>query len=205
MEGLSPGLVCAAGGKEMNAIVPRPITTTEQLLALEDDGVERELIRGRLWERPRTRRNFRHSGAEAKITFLLVQWLNQQPIPRGRILSGEAGFRLLKDPDTTVGIDVAYMSAELAAATPPAAALVDGIPILAVEILSPSDKHEDITAKVGEYLAAGVPVTWVVDPDFRTVSVYRPGQEPEMFNVRAQLSGDPHLPGFQVAVAELFD
>jgi hypothetical protein len=37
--------------------------TTAQLLALPDDGVERELIRGELRERPTTRRNRLHAAS----------------------------------------------------------------------------------------------------------------------------------------------
>jgi Uma2 family endonuclease len=47
-------------------------------------------------------------------------------------------------------------------------------------------------------------VVWVVDPHDRTVLVYRPQAEPELFNVRQELSGDPELPGFRVAVSEIF-
>jgi Uma2 family endonuclease len=79
----------------------------------------------------------------------------------------------------------------------------DGAPILAVEILSPSDKHEDIVEKVGLYLEVGTMV-WVVDPDFRTVSVHGPGQLPETLNAKQELSGEPELPGFCVAVERIF-
>jgi tetratricopeptide (TPR) repeat protein/tRNA A-37 threonylcarbamoyl transferase component Bud32 len=64
--------------------------------------------------------------------------------------------------------------------------------------------EEEVNEKVDEYLAVGVPLIWVVDPHFRTVRVYRPGAEPELFNVQQDLSGDPHLPGFRVPVAQLF-
>jgi Uma2 family endonuclease len=49
-----------------------------------------------------------------------------------------------------------------------------------------------------------VKLVWEVDPDFRTVRVYRPGHEPVMFNRKQILSGDDVLPGFEVAVGELF-
>ena len=190
----------------MNAIGTLAITTTEQLLALgEEDGFERHLIRGQLWEKPKTRRNPRHSRCEARIAFLLIKWLHGQPKPRGEVLSGEAGFRLRSGPDTTVGIDVAYISAELARKTPRSVSLVDGVPILAVEILSPSDQHEEITAKIEEYLACGVSLVWKVDPDFRTVTIYRPGKEPELVNMKQELSAEPELPGFRVPVAEIFE
>jgi Uma2 family endonuclease len=180
------------------------VMTTEELLALPDDGMERELIRGELRERPMTKRNRWHSRIEAKIVGLLTLWLVKQPEPRGVIYAGEAGCILRRDPDSTVGIDVAYVSAEMAAREPADTTLIDGPPVLAVAILSPTDKQEEINAKVDEYLATGVALVWVVDPHFRTVRVHRPGAEPELFNVRQELSADPHLPGFRVAVADIF-
>ena len=75
---------------------------------------------------------------------------------------------------------------------------------LAVEILSPSDTQEDVNEKIDALLAAQVPLVWEVDPHRRTVEVHRPGAEPETFNVRQDLSGEPFLSGFRVAVADLF-
>src|SRR4051794_16191683 len=129
----------------------RPMTA-EELIALPDDGVERDLIRGELRERTMTRRNPFHSSTEARIAMLLGNWLDQRPEPRGRIHSGEAAFRLRREPETFVGIDVAYASPELVAKTDKRKAFYDGPPVLAVEILSPSDKHEDIVEKVSLYL-----------------------------------------------------
>jgi len=57
---------------------------------------------------------------------------------------------------------------------------------------------------VREYLDAGVKLVWVVEPVFKTVCVYRPDAPPELFNETEELSGEPHLPGFRAAVAELF-
>ena len=189
----------------MNDSPMATMMTTEELLAVPEDGMDRELIRGQLREKPMTYRNPFHSEVNITVGYLLKLWVKQQPQPRGRVLGGEAGFRIRKDPDTTVGIDVAYISPELAAQTPPKARLVDGIPLLAVEILSPSDQHEDVAEKVQEYLSAGVALVWVIDPIFRTVEVHRPGVEPEQFNARQDLTAEPHLPGFRVAVAEIFE
>ena len=179
--------------------------TAEEFLALpENNQVERWLLKGRLTERPVTRRRFSHSRTEAKIACLLQRWVDQQPEPCGIVVSGEAGFRLSRDPDSSVGIDVAYLSAEQAAATPKNAFLVEGAPILAVETLSPSDRNDDVTAKTQGYLDAGVQLIWQVEPTFGTIMVYRPDAEPEGFNVHAELDGGSHLPGFRVAVAEVF-
>src|SRR4051812_20203428 len=91
-----------------------PVMTTEELLALPQDGVERWLIRGHLRERPMTVRNRWHSRIMTRLAYLLECWLERQSQPRGSVLCGEAGCRLRRNPDTTVGIDVVYISADLA-------------------------------------------------------------------------------------------
>jgi Uma2 family endonuclease len=188
----------------MNANAPSALMTTEELFALPENGVERELIRGQLLERPMTRRNRWHSRTMGRIGHLLEGWLEEQPEPRGEVLVGDAMFRLKRDPDTTVGIDLAYVSAELTAKTPANMGFFDGIPVLAIEILSPSDQHEDVTAKIRLYLDAGIPLVWYVDPDFRVIWVHRSNAEPESFNIRQEISADPYLPGFRVPVAKIF-
>ena len=187
----------------MNAFTIDRLVTTQDLLALPEDGVDRELIRGELRERPMTRRNRRHSRIEIRIGTVLENWLGDQPEPRGEVVSGEAGFRLCRDPDTTVGIDVAYVSAEVAAREPEAA-YFEGPPVLAVEILSPTDTQEMIDEKVAVYLETGVAIVWIVQARFRTVTVYRPDAAPVLFNETQELTAEPHLPGFRVAVARLF-
>jgi Uma2 family endonuclease len=151
-----------------------------------------------------TKRNRKHSRALIKLGRILGNWLDMQPEPRGELVGGEAGFHIRRDPDTGVGIDLAYLSPELSAATPEDAVYVDGVPVLAVEVLSPSEKLEDILDKVREYLSAGVAQVWLVEPEFRTVTVYRAGAEPQLFNAHAELSGEPELPGFRVKVADIF-
>jgi Uma2 family endonuclease len=184
------------------------LMTTEEFLALPDDGVERWLIRGQLREARRgktmTVRNRWHSRIMARVTKFLDNWLDGQPEPRGSVLCGEAGCRLSHDPDTIVGIDVVYVSPEVAVRESEDTTLIDGVPVLAVEILSPNDVLEQINAKIDGYLQAGVPLVWEIDPHRRTVEIFRPDAEPELVNVRQELSGEPHLPGFRVAVAQLF-
>ncbi len=185
------------------ATLPR-LMTTDELLALPEDGVRRELIRGELRENSVSYRNPQHSRATVKVSYYLQDWREHFAGPRGDVLAGDAGFRIRRDPDTTVGIDVAYISAELAARIPANARLIDGVPILAVEILSPSNQWETVTDKIRDYLECGVALVWVLDPVFRTVTVYRPGADPVLFSASQELTAEPHLPGFRVAVAQLF-
>ncbi|MFO0890433.1 MAG: Uma2 family endonuclease [Isosphaeraceae bacterium] len=187
----------------MTTLTSPRLMTTEELLALPDDGMDRELIRGRLREEPMTRRNRWHSRVQNRIGALLDRWLETRPEPRGEVVSGEAGFRLSRDPDSTVGIDVAYVSPEVAAVAPEAT-YFEGPPVLAVEILSPSDRQGDIDEKILLYLETGVAVVWIVHPRFRTVTVYRPDAEPTMVSGRQELTAEPHLPGLRIPLRDLF-
>ena len=118
---------------------------------------------------------------------------------------GEAGVILGRDPDTTVGIDVTYIGAEVMLRQTEDSTLIDGVPTLVVEILSPSDTIEDINEKIDAYLAARVSIIWIIDPYRRTITVHQPECEPELFNIRDELSAEPNLPGFRVPVARLFE
>jgi Uma2 family endonuclease len=193
-----------------SAAEPR-LMTTEDLLALPDDGVKRWLIRGQLREQPsefpglpRTVRNRTHSRITASMTYFLEDWLRRQPLPRGSVLCGEAGCRLRGNPESTVGIDVVYVSPEVAARESDDTTLIDGVPVLVVEILSPNDTQEQIDEMIDDYLQAGVAVVWVIDPHDRTVLIYRKDMEPELVTVRLELTAEPQLPGFRLAAAQLF-
>src|SRR5438067_13662466 len=117
------------------------LMTSDDLFALPPSKkVDRWLFRGELRESKVTKRNPHHSGAVSAVTGLLTAWLKQQPKPRGKVYSGEAYFRIRKDPETNVGIDVALATAQQVAAVKKKSSFVEGPPILAVEVLSPNDK-----------------------------------------------------------------
>lgn len=188
----------------MSTVAPPPLLTAADLLAMPEDGTERWLIRGRLREKLPAKRNRFHASIEARIALLIGDWLDGQPGPKGEVYSGEVGCIVRHYPDTIVGIDVAYFSAEVVSRQTKNTTLVDGVPVLAVEILSPNDTVEEIDEKVEDYIAAGVALVWVVNSRLRTVQVVRPDAEPTLFNVTQELSAEPHLPGFRVGVTRIF-
>ncbi len=190
------------------ATVTTPMTT-EEFLALPDDGTERWLVDGQVieWpkEDPMTVRNRFHSTVLISVGTELKIWLRQQPPPRGQVLGGEAGVRLMHDPDVTVGIDVVYVSSEVLVRQTDDTTLIDGVPTLAVEILSPNDTVEEIDEKLALYRRAGVPLVWVIDPYVQTVTVHSANNKPVLFNTDQELSAEPHLPGLRVPVSRLFE
>jgi len=77
-------------------------------------------------------------------------------------------------------------------------------PDLAVEVLSPRDVAYDVDRKVEEYLAAGVPVIWVINPDTCTVKIFKAENQVVMLHQDDELTDDTLLPGFRCTVRELF-
>jgi Uma2 family endonuclease len=188
-----------------NIATVKPMTSDELFALRPSKKIDRWLFRGELRESKVTKRNPSHSAATATLARILGNWLLGQPNPRGKVFGGEAYFRIRKDPDTNVGIDVAISPPEQAANTKKKASFVDGPPLLAVEVLSLYDKHKDIVEAIEEYLDCGVKVVWIVDPYTDTVAVHRHGQEPKHYTRSDELPGEPELPGFGCSVAEIFE
>lgn len=188
----------------MATTATRPLTTAD-LLAIPDDGRRRWLIRGELREQEVTIRNRYHSIVMANLTTFLNNWRFALPEPRGQVVCGEAGVVLLGDPETTIGVDVAYVPPDVMVRQTDDTTLVEGVPTLIAEILSPSDKVEELDEMTASFLAAGVPLVWVVDPRDRTVTIYCPGKKPTFVNDEQDLDGGDVLPGFRVPVVRLFE
>lgn len=81
-----------------------------------------------------------------------------------------------------------------------------GPPDLAVEIISPTDKFSDVTRKALDYLRDGVLLVWVIDPKAKMVTIFRANQSEQTLlqGEEAILSGESVLPGFQIALKELW-
>ncbi len=192
---------------ELEAISARgkPRATIDDLLAMPEDGKRYWLIDGEIVEMGMTQWNKHHTKAESRVSQLLLNWNDKQPVPRGSVHAGEAG--VIFDEDDSVGIDVVYLSPEQAArnAGDDLSTMIVGAPTLAVEILSPSNTMAIIHKKIDTYLAHGVAVVWLVDTHFRTVTLHRPNRPTAMLNSTEILNGDPELPGFCVPVAQLFE
>ena len=182
------------------------LMTAEEFLSLPEGGKRDQfLIRGKLWEKPMTYRNPFHSELMIRLGYLLTTWLSAARSKSFKIVGGEAGFRLRAEPSTIVGIDVAVVSKDVGHFKQGKRVVFDGAPILAIEILSPSDRVSEVEAKVDEYLSVGVKQVWIVSPHFQTVEVHRANLPPALFTGTAELTVEPDLPGLKFSVADIFE
>ncbi|MCB9437834.1 MAG: Uma2 family endonuclease [Anaerolineales bacterium] len=78
-------------------------------------------------------------------------------------------------------------------------------PDLAVEVDYPPSYQSarNLMNKVANYLAAGT-VVWVVYPDTQSVDVFEPSKPAKTLTTDGVLDGGAVLPGFQLAVKEIF-
>jgi Uma2 family endonuclease len=77
-------------------------------------------------------------------------------------------------------------------------------PDVAVEVLSPGNAGLEVDDKLDEYLAAGVALVWIVNPDRRTIRVYRQDGTTRSFRAAEVIENEPVLPGFRLVVGEVF-
>ena len=180
--------------------LPHRLMCADELLALPADDRRHELVAGlRVSEPPAS---FRHGAIAAEVFMRLSEHVRRQDL--GRVLSTETGFLLARNPDTVRAPDVAFVSRGRIELAGEISGYFPGAPDLAVEVLSPSERPADVHAKIGDYLAAGSRVVWVIDPSRRQVRVHRSLLQPAILDDTATLEADDLLPGFGVRVESLF-
>ena len=80
------------------------------------------------------------------------------------------------------------------------------VPDLIIEVISPTDKFTDVNNKVASYLADGVRLIVLIDPQNRTAFVHTPdGEQPLRLGKDAQLHFDDVISDFQIPLASLFE
>lgn len=122
----------------------------------------------------------------------------------GRVFGAEAGFLVERDPDSVLGIDAAFVTAERMKLVKSLDKFLPFAPDLAVEVLSKGNTKAEINNKIALYFAAGSRQVWVVNPKRRTVAAYNSPFDVRILGERDTLEGGDELPGFKLELSELF-
>jgi Uma2 family endonuclease len=182
------------------ATTTTPITA-EDLWRMPGNGRLLELVRGELREMAPA--GFDHGAVAITIGSLLLAHVKGNKL--GVVVGAETGFVLARNPDVVRGADAAFVAAARIPSTGRPVKYWEGGPDLAVEVLSPSDTVEQVEEKVDDYLAAGTPLVWVVNPRRKTVTIYRPADKPLILAETDTLDGGGVVPGFACVIARIFD
>jgi Uma2 family endonuclease len=116
---------------------------------------------------------------------------------------GDCGVILRRDPDTVRGADVAVYD-DFDSLKDKSFRYAEVAPLLAVELLSPTERPMRIMRKVADYLGAGTKIIWMVDPETRSAIVYRPNRIPQLVEAEGTLDGEEVLPGFRRKLGYFF-
>jgi Uma2 family endonuclease len=148
---------------------PAPISTIEELLALPDDGLRHELLDGVHVVTPAP--EYPHQGVLGEFFFALR-----------KALEGQDELMVLMSPADIVLSPRTLVQPDVFVIRKPANVRLTrwrdvGIPLLAIEFLSPSTAARDRGAKRRIYQHAGVAEYWIVDLDARLVERWRPTDE----------------------------
>ena len=182
------------------APVSGSIMTADDVVRLPDDGRLYELDEGRLvvlspaayW-----------SGIVAAAFVLRIDaFIREHQL--GVFAGPDVGMLLARAPDTLRAPDFSYVRRERLSGGIARRGFFSGAPDFAIEVLSPSDRFADVIRKVHQYLAAGTRLVWVVDPDARSVVIFRPGQVPQIVGADGVLDGEDVLPGCSLSLAEFW-
>jgi Uma2 family endonuclease len=80
------------------------------------------------------------------------------------------------------------------------------IPDLVVEVISPNDRYEVVSAKIDRYQTDGVALIWIVNPKTRTIKIYTPDRtQIAVLSAEDTLTGGDILPDFALPVADMFN
>jgi Uma2 family endonuclease len=195
-------LIERLGGIPASRILLHPAPGT----ATEKDAIEAEARTNRLcelWDGVLVAKpmGFYESRLAIVLSHFLESYLEKNDI--GFVLGADAMLRVL--PNQVRLPDVSYFSWEhFPNRTLPPGAILDRVPDLAVEILSPTNTVEEMKRKRREYFGGGTKLVRQVDPPTRTVEAYSSPKKHITLTENDTLDGGIVLPGFELAVKRWF-
>ena len=182
----------------MSTLTPSLQLTTEDVdRASERDGKLYELIEGELKEK--------QVGFWALfIAARIIERLNAHVYPTVGAAAGEVLIYCFSRPTYGRKPDVVYLKNDQF----PGNRIPDGdiriAPHLVVEVLSPGNSGFEVDDKLEEYLGADIPLVWIVNPERRTIRVYRNDGTTHLFRDKEIIENEPLLPGFRLVMTEVF-
>ncbi len=144
---------------------------------------------------------FRHNIIRARIGRFLRDFVLAH---RLGAVAEENDFRITSN--VVRNPDIAFITAELLHRIDVDRSPIEGVPTLAVEVVSPSNSAADMAKKVHQYLDAGCQAVWVFYPTLKLVEIHdvdgiREVAAPALLVEKKLFGGEP----FSLPLAAVFD
>jgi Uma2 family endonuclease len=141
------------------------------------------------------------SDGNAEVTQQLRTWWKLHR--RGRVFDSSAGFFLADG--SCLSPDAAYVTAQqlIGLTRADLARFPRLAPAFVVELRSPSDRLATVAEKMETWIANGVQLAWLIDPDARQVHVYAPGAAPRV-ETGTEVAGSGPIEGFILDLEEVW-
>jgi Uma2 family endonuclease len=134
------------------------------------------------------------SNRNAGLTAQIWVWNEQNKL--GKVFDSSGGFKLPLGADRSPDASWVKMERWNTLTPEQQKKFLPLCPDFVVELLSPSDSLKETQEKMKEYLDNGIRLGWLINRKSRQVEIYRKGQEVEVIESPASLSGEDVLPGF---------
>jgi Uma2 family endonuclease len=142
------------------------------------------------------------SGWNSEVNADLTVWARQDE--RGKVFDSNGGFTL---PDGSMRIpDAAWLSWRRWNALPRSEQKKFGrvVPEFVIELRSETDRLSVLRTKMQIWMDNGVEVAWLIDPEEKTVTIYRAGQEPEIHEQPTSVQGTGPIAGFELVMSRIW-
>jgi Uma2 family endonuclease len=172
------------------------LMTAEQFDQLpEEEGRRWELLDGELVEMPNA--SLKHN----LITSLLShRWFTYFETHKIGVAAQETDFSF--GSERRLRPDLAMISLEALAGLDIERVPVTAVPLIVVEVVSPSQNFDQLHRKIQIYLESGVEEVWVVYPGGKQIYVHRKGTV-QLYSAEESIA-TPFLPGWSLRVGDLF-
>ena len=141
----------------------------------------------------------KHSGISARLTIKLGIFLEKNNL--GRVYGDNTTFQIGSNKRIP---DVSFVSAKKIPPTGEPLDIWNFAPDLAIEVISPSEKHNKVERKIREYFDAGVTQVWKIVPEFKTLTIYFSPTETKTLTEKDEITCEEILPKFRLKLSEIF-
>ncbi|MGD0796945.1 MAG: Uma2 family endonuclease [Acidobacteriaceae bacterium] len=147
--------------------------------------------------------NSKTSKMNMRIGRLLDAWAEEDG--RGVAFDSSGGFTLpdgsMRNPDASWVENSRWLALNDAQQSSFAPLCPDFI----LELRSPSDRLPEAHARMHQWIANGAHVAWLIDPIERAVTIYRPGEQPELLAQPTSVQGSGPIASFELVMSRIWE